>query len=212
MASKKNNQVVSNNKSVRRRNRRNNYTPSPSQFGAVGVLTTKPFSEVYNGANPGKLSLRVVFQNTSDTTQLTMGPDASNGFPNWAPKISSILATYKYWRLGNFRLTAIVTGGASSAYYAVCGLSNDAAIDSSLIAVLDEDYAGVGNSIVPLVLQPPRSYWRQTTSPWLSTDSSFAHPDKSNGSMTIVGGGGATAGTVIGWCSVDIELEFHTMV
>jgi len=196
-----------------RNKRRSKRQRDVTQASAVkGLVVSKPFSSVMSQESPGRASMRATFQVLSDTSHGGFSMTVADGFPSWAPKVATLLGSFKFWRLVDAKLTYTVTGGAASPYYIIGNVSNNPlTYDVSVIDVLDDDYAGVANGVEQLVLAPPKSYWRQGLSNWKTTGVASDLSLTSAGVFTFVGGGGATPTTVVGWCTIDLEIEFHTM-
>jgi len=180
-----------------------------------GLVVSRPFVALMTPTKPGKMSYRATFEVFSAVNHITFSMNATSGFPAWALPLSQMLAAFKYFRVLEVQAAFELTGGAASPYSVVANVSNDAVTnDANAIAILDDAYSGIGTSLAPLFIRPPRSYWREGALNWLSLLTPTSNVDMFNsnaGVISLLGSGGAVPGTVIGWCTVDIELEFHTM-
>lgn len=194
-------------KSAKRRSKNKNNT------GASGMVVSRPFTAMFDHTTPGHASVRVAFEALNGSRAFDFCAVGTSGFNAWAPRIQSLLTPFAYFRITSVRLTTQVTGGAASVYTVVANLSNNAmSFDNSATAILDDEYAGVANATQPLIIQPPRGYWQMTPSTWYpATTASLDAIDVSQGSMSLYGYGGADASTVLGWHTVDVDIEFHTL-
>lgn len=194
------------------RNKRRSKRRNDNSTQVSGLVVSRPFTQSMTANSPGHASIRTTFNVLSDTFHKAFNMNATEGFPSWAPKLSGLLDSYEYWRLRRVRVTYVVTGGAASTYYIIGNVSNSSiTYDNSVVGILDDDYAGVANGVVPLVLEPQPDYWNQGVGTWLSTDVDGALQVLTAGILTYVGGGGDLTTTLVGWCSVDMDVEFHTM-
>jgi len=200
------------NKNVRKL-RKANKKKAAKGFGPnSGVVISKPFTTLLGPGSPGRASMRATFQVLSDTSHARLGMNTTDGFPQWAPKIAFLLQNFKFFRIAALRATYTVTGGAASSYYIIGNVSNDPLfVDSSVVDILDDDFAGVANGVEKLILTPPPMYWKMGVANWYSSDNNAGDTTNTAGFLTFVGGGGATPLTTVGWCTVDLDVEFHTM-
>lgn len=177
-----------------------------------GVIVSLPPTLALTMQQPGRAFIRSTATVLSNSGHHDFGMHATNGFPSWAPKVAAVLGIFRYWRVLSIKVTYTVTGGAASPYYIIGNLSNDGIYgDAVVTAVLDDDYAGVANGVTPLVLEPPRAYWKLAPVTWYNTDASSEAATRNAGCVIYVGGGGALATTEVGWVTVDMEFEYHTL-
>lgn len=198
-------------KKARKRNKMNDGVGT--QPGARGLAVSRPFTSVYSATNPGRASLRTTFEAFPTVRYFELANGGSLGFAGWFPQLESLLSPFVFFRIVNLRFTTQLTGGAASVYTIAANVSNNP-LDHDVVAttVLDDDYAGVANAINPLVLTPPSEYWRQGSVAWYPTSGPVTMPTgASQGTLSIIGYGSAEPTTVIGWHTVDIEVEFHTL-
>jgi len=193
------------------RNKRRSKRQAKNGDILTGYVVSRPFTAALTPDNPGHASIRSTFEVKSALDYIVMSLDTVKGFPVWAPKVNNLLATFNYWRPTAIRVTYTVIGGAASTYYIVGNLTNDnSSHDLTELAVLDDDFAGVASSVQPLVLQPSPTYWKMGITNWYNT--AFGSGLVScAGAATYIGGGGALPTTVVGWCTVDLDVEFHTL-
>jgi len=199
-----------NKKNQRARQRREQGTMSHGT--TTGFTVNRPMTQLLTPGRPGRATMRATFQVLSDTSSGSFSMSTLSGFPQWGARIGTLLNNFKFFRVVDASVTYMVTGGAASPYYIVGNVSADTLnTDTTVLAILDDDYAGVANGVEKLVLHPPPSYWRGGLGAWLSTKDETPGPINNAGIFTFVGGGGATPTTVVGWCSIDMVVEFHTM-
>lgn len=206
---------------ARRRAQRNNNNPRNDTMGDLqvygrnrGAVVSRPFTTMFTPDRPGRASLRTTFEaiGTPRALQLANVPGAA-GFPDWFPQMVALLSPFSFFRITRLRFVTQVTGGAASLYTVTANVTNDnTSTDTSALAILNDDFAGVANAVTPLVLEPPVGYFQQGSLKWYPTvTTSLDSIDFSMGTLCAIGFGGSLPATVIGWHTVDVEVEFHTL-
>lgn len=186
---------------------------SANEYGS-GMVVARPFTSAFTPDAPGHASLRSTFEAVGLPRALALANvTGASGFPDWFPQAVALLTPFCYFRIKRLRFTTQVTGGAASVYTVAANVSNDASTsEATALAILNDDYAGVANALTPLVLQPPPDYFMQGSLKWYPTvTTSLDAVDYSIGTLCMAGFGGETPETLIGWHTVDVELEFHTL-
>jgi len=137
-------------------------------------------------------------------------------FNNWFGQARQVLTPYKFFRIVDVKVEAMVDGGAASSYSIAFNASNAYQGDTNFGAVMNDDYAGLCTALTRPVLHPPRSYWRDTQMNWyLATDPDAGNPTSAEtvaGCSSIWGSGGETPTTIVGWLVYTMEIEYHTLV
>ncbi len=160
----------------------------------------------------------VAFLRTSTT--LLVGQQVFNivftDFATWFPYANSLLSSYRYFRVRNARVQVLPTGGAASLTSSAFNITNDDYNDGTAVNILNDDYAAIANAITRPVLQPPRRYWDMGNRTWyMSVNPAAGLPvleDLSAGTINIdTTSGVLVAGTPVGYITVEMEFEFHTL-
>jgi len=181
--------------------------------GMRGLTVSRPFTAAFSPEVPGVASLRCTFEAFRGVKTFAINNKGSDSFEIWFPQAYSLLQPFDYFKVTRFRVTTQVLGGAASTFTLAVNVSNNGR-NTDLVAtnILNDDYAGVANATCPLSLEPPKKYWQETSKRWYNTG--FATGiglDVAQGCMSMMGFGGATDTEVIGWHTVDMEVEFHTL-
>jgi hypothetical protein len=211
----KNQKSLDNERKLKRRARRSN--GGNRNQGGTALLRPMQLSNplVYTGcgpATPGRAKLKSVIEIFNDSKVLY----ASYGqFDIWFGQARNVLSPFKYWRITDLQVEALVNGGAASPYSVAFNVSNSTDGDSSFGAVMNDDYSGLCTAMSRPVLHPPRHYWRESQMPWYQAkDQTGGVPPNGEviaGAISAWGTGGALSTTVIGWLVIDIEIEYHTL-
>jgi len=188
---------------------------SLTEYGdSSGAVVARPFTSMFSPDRPGRASLRTTFEAIGTLRSLTLANVAGvDGFPDWFPQAVSLLTPFSFFRITRLRFVTQISGGAASVYTVAANVTNDSATsDAGALTILNDDFAGVANALRPLVLEPPPGYFQQGSLKWYPTDTNALDiVDYTMGSLSMVGFGGAAPDTVIGWHTVDVEIEFHTL-
>jgi len=196
MVAKKNNRIKQTRNAKRATNKQAIYIAQPMTFR-------------YTPTNPGQVSLKGVIAVDSTTSGLYL---SYSGFAIWSPQALAILTPFEFWRVKGFSVQALIAGGNISPYNVAFNLTNSPATpDSSVVSILDDDYAAIANASVQPILRPPNAYWDQGSRVWYRAIAGTTS-EHIAGSIAINGTGGATAATVVGWMMIEMLLEFHTLV
>ena len=168
---------------------------------------------VYGPTNPGRVMIRGVFE------VLSVGGSASfsyTSFATWSSSARALLTPFMYFRVNQVKVRARIAGGTSSTHSILFNISNVAYVDTSAVAILNDDYSAVATAAVQPILSPPTSYWKQGARTWYNSvdevDDVPSAIDRIAGTISYEGTGGALPGTVVGWMIVDMELQFHTLI
>jgi len=208
-----------NTKNRKRRARQKNMRQQPSMGmvtagdGMRGFAVSRPFTSAFSPEVPGVASLRCTFEAFNGNKTFALNNTGSDSFQTWFPQAFSLLSPFDYFKVTRFRVTTQILGGAASTYTIAVNVSNNGRnSDAVATTILNDDYAGVANATCPLSLEPPRKYWQESTKRWYNTGfGTGVGLDVAQGSMSMFGYGGATDIAVIGWHTVDMEVEFHTL-
>ena len=190
----------------RRRNRGINSTNS-------GSLTIPMRSLSFSPSTPGKVSIRGTFEVFTAASAAFI---SFQDFGNWAGNVRSLLTPFLFFRVTDVRVHARIAGGTASAYSIVYNVSNAFHADSTSVAILNDDYSAVATAAVQPTIRPPKSYWNQGARTWYSATDLVAgnttYTDLVAGTVSFEGSGGILPTDVVGWLTVDMELEFHTLL
>lgn len=199
------------NKTVRRRRPRDR-DDLHEQGMSTGMVVARPFTSAFSPDRPGHASVRATFEAIGTQRNLKLAAVGTGGFSDWNPQAVSILTPFCYFRIIRARFVTQVTGGAASLYTVAANITNDPLThDTSALGILNDDHAGVANAVRPLVLETPVGYFQQGALKWYPTVSASEVEDTSCGNMSMVGYGGTDGSTLLGWHTVDLEFEFHTL-
>lgn len=208
MKQNKNQKTLNNGRNTRRRNRRGQGVslPRPLQL-------TNPLSYTGSGpATPGRARLKSVIEvfNSSKVLYASYGQ-----FDVWFGQARAVLGPFKYWRIMDMKVEALVDGGAASANSIAFNISNSSDGDTSFGAVMNDDYSGLCTALSRPVLNPPRQYWRESQMPWYQAKNQSGDMPPNGeviaGVISLWGSGGANSTTVVGWVVIDLEIEYHTL-
>ena len=206
---------MSKNKSSKRSNgsqckprRRNRGSLNPNSNLIMSPLRNLAFSP----SNPGRVSIRSAFEvfNTNGSAAISF-----NGFSTWSSSLRSILTPFEYFRVNNLSCQARIAGGTASSFSIIYNVTNAPTVDSSSVAILNDDYAAVATASIQPTLQPPKPYWTQGARKWynaLDPATGLSTTDLIAGTISYRGSGGSTAADTVGWLIVDVDIEFHTLV
>ena len=188
----------------RRRNRGNNNS-NP------GIMNTPVRSLTFSPSTPGRASVRSTFEvfNVVNSTFLSY-----QDFNNWAGNVRSLLTPFLFFRVADVRVQARISGGTSSPNSIAFNLSNAYHADGTTVAILNDDYSAIATAAVQPTLRPPRSYWTQGARTWYAATDPVAavtQTDLVTGTISFEGSGGATPSYLVGWITVEMEIEFHTL-
>nr|WRQ65510.1 hypothetical protein [Tolivirales sp.] len=166
---------------------------------------------------PGRAMVRVAHPVYNDVTAHTLALSATpvggiTAFDTWFVQALALLANFKFWRVRSLSVEPMITGGAASKHSIVFNVSNTQDTDASISDLLNDDYAVMSTSLHMPKISPPRGYWDNGSRKWYNISGiSAGVPDVSAGSINYYGNGGETAGTVVGYIVVSLEMEFHTL-
>lgn len=167
----------------------------------------------YTPSDPGCTRIRSTVELNGNSTSFAF---TYTDFQNWAGNIRSILTPFAYFRVCDVRVSVLVGAGSSSPYTILFNISNGLDADTSPVAILNDDYSAIATSLVQPVLYPGRRYWKQGVTNWLfASDASGGTPtlaERSAGIINVAAQGATLPATVVGWLTVDMEIEFHTLV
>lgn len=177
-----------------------------------GLVVSRPFTAAFTPDRPGRASLRTTFEAIGTARGLLLSNVMSGGYSDWFPQMVAILTPFCLFRITRLRFVTQVTGGAASLYTVAGNVTNDyTSADTNALSILNDDFAGVANAVHPLVLEPPSGYFQQGSLKWYPTQGPGTAADTSQGTLSMIGFGGDIPATVLGWHTVDVEVEFHTL-
>lgn len=139
------------------------------------------------------------------------------GFNPWFTYARQILTPYQYFRVKHLEVQVLPTGGAASTTSTAFNVTNSVYIDAGAANILNDDYCAIANGITRPVLSPPDQYWRVGTRSWYSCVDQSGTPaappaeEITNGSINLDTSGVGVAGTAVGYFTVCMVMEFHTL-
>jgi len=137
-------------------------------------------------------------------------------FNSWFPYARSILGPYRYFRIRDLCVQALPSGGAASVTSTAFNVVNDVYSDTTAATILNDDYCALSNAITRPVLRPPSRYWLMGTRTWYTAiDPSEGLPsleERTNGVINLdTQSGDLSAGSPVGYITVEASIEFHTL-
>lgn len=205
--------MVTGRRRLRRKNRGGEQTSLPPTYLSEGVFGGPMRMLSFSPANPGRVFLRGTVELFNGNAQYYF---SYQSFGTWFGQARSVLTPFAMFRVNNARVSVKVSGGTASAHSVVFNVSNTYLADTGGVGILNDDYSGIASAAMCPYLQPPKSYWREGNRTWyVAVDPTSGVPTEVDiiaGSVSVNGSGGLTSGTVIGWVSIELELEFHTLL
>jgi hypothetical protein len=166
---------------------------------------------MFTQTQPGVARVRSAFElfNGSKTFAISY-----LGFNDWNSPARNLLTAFNFFRVVDYTMTVTTAGGTASPFTIAANVSNGAYADLSTTGILDDEYAGIANSATPLVVHPPPAYWNEGQMKWFYAIDPVAgiptNAERLAGSLSFFGYGGTLPADVIGWCVVDMVIQFHT--
>jgi len=183
---------------------------SDPPFGGRGIYTMDYFSR----SSPGRARVKTSFTASSATGSALV---SFTGFNAWNGQARSLLTPFAWFRVVEMTIKPFVYGGAASSYTLAFNYSNsNYGTDTSLGSILDDDYSAFATSINQPELHIPRKHLLDGGRLWYNAfDGSGGIPsnqDLIQGVISYIGDGGAIPTTVLATITVEMVLEFHTLI